>query len=102
MPLLTWGLNAGALVAVVAFGASWVAGYTVEVALLRGLLGFPLVAFAAYFAELVISTAPPSVAKAGLAGTAVGTSDGTSDERKPADLAQARADRDASAHRRAA
>lgn len=98
MPLLAWGLNIGALVAVVAFGASWMAGYTVEVALLRGLLGFPLVAFAAYFAELVISTAPPATAKA--AGTS--SADTTSEGRKPADLAQARADRDASAERRAA
>lgn len=94
MPLLRWGLNAGAVVTVATSIASWMAGYTVEVALLRGLLAFPLIAFAAYFAELVISTAP-----AAAGGTAT---DGTSDQRTPANLAQARADRDASAERRAA
>ncbi len=96
MPLLRWGLNAGAILTVVAFVASWMAGYTVEVALLRGLLAFPLVAFAGYFAELVISTAPPAMAGRPSA------SDGTSNERKPADLAQARADRETPAERRAA
>jgi hypothetical protein len=96
MPLLRCGLNAGAVLTLVAFGASWMAGYTVEVALLRGLLAFPLVAFAGYFAELVISTAPPATAATPTA------SDGTSSGRKPADLAQARSDRDASAERRAA
>lgn len=97
MPLLRWGLNAGALVAVVASVASWMAGYAVEVALLRGLLAFPLVAFAAYFAELVVSTAPAATPKAAQAA-----SNETAEGRAPVDLTQARAERDASADRRAA
>ncbi len=101
MPLLRWGLNAGALVAIAATVASWMAGYSVEVALLRGLLAFPLVAFAAYFAELVVSTAPPAQAQAKKAD-ATSTSHDTTDGRAPVDLAQARADRDASADSRAA
>ena len=98
MPLLRFGLQVGALVVVIAAAASWLAGYAVEVALLRGLLAFPLVAFAAFFAELVVSTASPA-AKTG--GVAMGLGE-SSDERQPAGLAQARADRDASADRRAA
>lgn len=97
MPLLRFGLNAGALVVVIASVASWLAGYTVEVALLRGLLAFPLVAFAAFFAELVVSTSP--AVKAADATAVLGES---SEGRQPVDLAQARADRDASADRRAA
>lgn len=97
MPLLRFGLTAGALVAVIASVASWLAGYTVEVALLRGLLAFPLVAFAAFFAELVVSTSP--MAKVADAAAEFGES---SEGRQPVDLAQARADRDASADRRAA
>lgn len=88
MPLLRFGLEAGAAVAAAAAAASWLAGYAVEVALLRGLLAFPLVVSATFFAELVVSTAPPAVRAAG--------------ERPPLDLARARADRDASADRRAA
>lgn len=96
MPLLRWGLNAGALVAVVASVASWMAGYAVEVALLRGLLAFPLVAFAAYFAELVVSTAPAATPKA------QATPKETAEGRAPVDLTQAHAGRGASADRRAA
>lgn len=100
MPLLRIGLCAGALVVVTASVASWLAGYTVEVALLRGLLAFPLVAFAAFFAELVVSTASPAAKPADMAaGSGPGES---SEERQPVDMAQARADRDASAERRAA
>ena len=97
MPLLRIGLYAGALVVVTASVASWLAGYTVEVALLRGLLAFPLVAFAAFFAELIVSTASPSETATG--STAAG---GPSDAGQPVDLAQARADRNASAERQAA
>ncbi|TAJ18021.1 MAG: hypothetical protein EPO65_09835 [Dehalococcoidia bacterium] len=103
MPLLRWGLNAGALVAIAAAVASWMAGYAMEVALLRGLLAFPLVAFAAYFAELVVSTAPPAKEKAKTAkADATPTSQELADGRAPVDLAQVRADRDASADSRAA
>lgn len=101
MPLLRWGLNAGALVAIAAAVASWMAGYAVEVALLRGLLAFPLVAFAAYFAELVVSTAPPAKVKSAKADAA-SPSQELADGRAPVDLAQVRADRDASADSRAA
>lgn len=97
MPLLRFGLNAGAAAVVIASAASWMAGYTVEVALLRGLLAFPLVAFAAFFAELVISTASPLERATG--ATEAG---GPSDAGQPVDLAQARADRNASAERQAA
>lgn len=96
MPLLRFGLNAGAAAVVLASAASWMAGYTVEVALLRGLLAFPLVAFAAFFAELIVSTASPSETAG---STAAG---GPSDTGLPVDLAQARADRNASAERQAA
>ncbi len=98
MPFLRFGLNAGALVVVVATVGSWMAGYTVEVALLRGLLAFPLIAFAAFFAELVVSTAPPAVTTRGSTKAAVESSEA----RRPVDLDEARADRDGSADRRAA
>lgn len=98
MPLLRFGLNAGAVVVIIASVASWMAGYTVEVALLRGLLAFPLVAFAAFFAELVVATASPAETARG----SVAASAGAPEEEQPVDLAQARIDRDASAERQAA
>lgn len=102
MPLLRWGLGAGALLAAVASVASFTAGYAMEVALLRGLLVFPPVAFAAFFAELVVSTAPPGVrASSGAAAT-----DRSPEEHRPAglpaDLPAVREARAASADRRAA
>ncbi|RJQ12013.1 MAG: hypothetical protein C4558_02540 [Dehalococcoidia bacterium] len=97
MPLLRFGLNAGAAVVVIASTASWMAGYTVEVALLRGLLAFPLVAFAAFFAELVVSTASPAETATGRAAAG-----DPSDGGQPVDLTQAHADRNTSADRQAA
>lgn len=91
MPFLRFGLNAGAVVVVLATAASWWAGYTVEVALLRGLLAFPLVAFVAFFAELVVATAPAQAEDAN-----AGESD------RPVDLAQVRAEREAASERQAA
>ena len=96
MPLLRWGLIAGALTSVVASAASYLAGYAMEMSLLRGLLAFPPVAFTAFFAELVVSTAPP-----GGLGSAV-TADELSAERHPLDLVPAGEQRAASIGRRAA
>lgn len=101
MPLLRLGLNVSAVMVVIVSVASWLAGYTMEVALLRGLLMFPLVAFVGFFAELVVSTASP-------AERGKRTSDGESGEQEqstagePIDLAQVRAEQDALAERQAA
>lgn len=101
MPLLRWGLGAGALLAAVASVASFTAGYAMEVALLRGLLVFPPVAFAAFFAELVVSTAPP-----GARASSGAAADKSPEEHRPAglpaDLPAVREARAASADRRAA
>lgn len=91
MPFLRFGLNAGALVVLLATVASSWAGYTVEVALLRGLLAFPLVAFVAFFAELVVATSPAPADDAGVA-----------ESDRPVDLAQVRAEREAASERQAA
>ncbi|TAK77564.1 MAG: hypothetical protein EPO16_05300 [Dehalococcoidia bacterium] len=98
MPLLRLGLGAGAGLAVAASVASMWAGYAVEVALLRGLLVFPPVAFAAFFAELVVSTAPPGTRRSG----GITAPDESSDGRRPVDLPAEREARAASASRRAA
>lgn len=98
MPLLRLGLGAGAALAVVACIASVWAGYTVEVALLRGLLVFPPVSFTGFFAELVVSTAPPGARGSG----DMAAPDESSDGRRPVDLPAEREARAASASRRAA
>jgi hypothetical protein len=52
------GLQAAALVCVVASAASWVAGYPPDIALARGMIAAMAVAVAAYVLELVVATTP--------------------------------------------
>ena len=66
MTLLRYGLYAAIGLAVLATWLSSSAGYPIEAALLRGLIAFMAGSFVAYFAELVVMTAPPVARTAAL------------------------------------
>ena len=59
MPVLSIGLVIGAVIGAFVAGGSLDAGFPVEVAIVRGVIGFMAVAVAGYLGELVVVTAPP-------------------------------------------
>lgn len=59
MLILRIGLYVAIAMAALATWMSASAGYPIEVAMLRGLLAFMACSLVAYFAELVVMTAPP-------------------------------------------
>lgn len=59
MPVLSIGLVVGAVAGAVVAGGSLDAGFPVEVAIVRGVIGFMAVAVVGYLGELVVVTAPP-------------------------------------------
>lgn len=58
MLFLRLGLQAAALVCVVASAASWAAGFPPDIALARGVIAAMAVAVAGYGAELIVATTP--------------------------------------------
>lgn len=58
MLFLRLGLQAAALVCVVASASSWMAGYPPEIALARGTIAAMAVGVAGYVLELVVATTP--------------------------------------------
>jgi hypothetical protein len=59
MAVLQLGLVLAGVAALVVGGVSWQAGYTPEVAILRGVVACCAVGIVAYIGELVVGTAPP-------------------------------------------
>jgi hypothetical protein len=60
---LLGGLLLGTVVCLFITGGSLDHGYPIEVAVVRGLVGFMGVSLVGYFAELVVATAPPRAAE---------------------------------------
>lgn len=58
MPVLSIGLVVGAVIGAFVAGGSLDAGFPVEVAIVRGVIGFMAVAVVGYLGELVVVTAP--------------------------------------------
>lgn len=58
MLFMRLGLQAAALVCVVASALSWLAGYPPDLALLRGVIAGVAVGIVGYVAELVVATTP--------------------------------------------
>ncbi len=59
MAVLQLGLVLAGVAALVVGAVSWQAGYTPEVAILRGVVACCAVGIVAYIGELVVGTAPP-------------------------------------------
>ena len=97
MTLLRYGLYAAIGFAVLATWLSSSAGYPIEAALLRGLIAFMAGSLVAYFAELVVMTAPPVARPSSRVSHDVDEDDDEYDyeANEPVSLPAIRAERDA-------
>ncbi len=95
MTLLRYGLYIAVAFAVLATWQSTAAGYPIEVALLRGLIAFMASSLVAYFAELVIMTAPPVARPSARAHRGAVRDEDEYEASQPVSLPAIRAERDA-------
>lgn len=63
MPMLRAALYGAAAASLYVMYVSWHSGFAPEIAVVRGVIAFMVIAFIGYLAELVVSTVPPAASE---------------------------------------